>query len=110
MIHRMLFIIYFYNSVEDHKFLKSPMGTLCNTRKWELQTEQECIAACRELDITYLGPWNGPDDFPKCTFTEGLDRACYFNTSPTPGRTNVNPKYAAICKNNHYSGTVNKHY
>ena len=88
--------------------MKSPIGTLCNTQNSEIQTEQECIAACRKLGITYLGPWNGPGDFPKCTFTEGLNRVCHFNTSPIPGRTNVNPKYAAICKNIDNSGTLKK--
>ena len=84
------------------------MGTLCNTKNSELQIEQECIAACKELGITYLGPWNGPGEFPKCQFTEGLNRVCHFNTSPIPGRTNVNPKFAAICKKIDYSGTLKK--
>ena len=66
--------------------------------KEELQTEQECINACSELGYQYLGSWNGPGDFPKCTFTEGGNRVCHFNTSPVPGRTNVNSEYAAICK------------
>ena len=91
------------------------MGTLCNTKNSELQIEQECIATCRELGITYLGQWNGPGDFPNCTFTEGLKvvcrvrhRVCPFNTSPIPGRTNVNPTYATICKKIDYSGTLKK--
>ena len=55
-----------------------------------------------------MGPWNGPGDFPKCTFTEGGNRVCHFNTSPIPGRTNVNPTYAAICKKIDNSGTLKK--
>jgi len=80
-------------------FQKSAKGTLCNPQTLELQTEQECINACKELGYPYLGSWNGPGDFPKCTFTEGGNRVCHFNTSPAPGRTNVNSQYAAICKN-----------
>ena len=92
----------------DNKFMKSPMGTLCNPKNSELQIEQECIAACRKLGIAYLGPFNRPGDFPKCVFTEGLNPICHFNTSPIPGRTNVNPKHAAICKKNDYQGTLKK--
>ena len=80
-------------------FQKSAKGTLCNPQTLELQTELECINACKELGYPYLGSWNGPGDFPKCTFTEGGNRVCHFNTSPAPGRTNVNSQYAAICKN-----------
>ena len=79
-------------------FQKSAKGKLCNPQTLELQTEQECINACKELGYPYLGSWNGPGDFPKCTFTEGLNRVCHFNTSPIPGRANVNSEYAAICK------------
>jgi len=79
-------------------FQKSNKGTLCNPQTLELQTEQECINACSVLGYQYLGSWNGPGDFPKCTFTEGGNRVCHFNTSPVPGRTNVNSEYAAICK------------
>ena len=77
---------------------KSTIGYLCKDQKSEIQNEQECIVACRTFGYPYLGSWNGPGDFPKCTFTEGLNKVCHFNTSPNPGRFNVNPKYAAICK------------
>jgi len=86
------------NVVAGPAFQKSAKGTTCNQQNLELQTEQECINACNELGYPYLGSWNGPGDFPKCTFTEGLNRVCHFNTSPSPGRTNVNSQYAAICK------------
>ena len=86
------------DSLNIATFQKATMGTLCNPQTLELETEQECINACNALGYPYLGSWNGPGDFPKCTFTEGLNRVCHFNTSPVPGRTNVNSQYAAICK------------
>ena len=82
----------------DITYQKSPMGSLCKSQDMELETEQECKEACLQLGFPYLGSWNDPGDFPQCTFTEGLNRVCHFNTSPTPGRTNVNSQYAAICK------------
>ena len=91
-------IKYIFDPADDENFWKSPIGALCNPQSSELQTEQECKDACNKLSISYLGSWNGPGDFPKCTFTEGLNRVCHFNTSPIPGRTNVNSKYSAICR------------
>ena len=81
--------------VEGYK--KSNMGSLCSEQAYEIQTEQECISACKSMGITYLGSWNGPGDFPKCTYTEGGNRVCHFNTSPSPGRSNPNSQYSAIC-------------
>ena len=78
-------------------FEKTTMGTLCNPVAQELATEAECITACGQLGFPYLGSWNGPGDFPKCVYTEGLNKVCHFNTSPSPGRVNVNSKYSAIC-------------
>merc|ERR1712126_721131 len=49
------------------------------------------------MGINYLGSWNGPGEMPKCTYTEGLNRVCHFNTSPSPSRTNVRKEYSAIC-------------
>merc|ERR1712212_274006 len=77
---------------------KTKMGTTCAKRVLEIKKEKECIQACAELEYQYLGPWDGRDDFPACTFTEGLNKVCHFNTNKNPGRTNVNPKYSAICK------------
>ena len=83
-------------------YQKSPAGTLCHPQHFpysmEIKTEQECRAACTILGYPYLSPWNGPGDFPKCVFTEKLNRVCHFNTSPFPGRSNVNQNYSAICK------------
>merc|ERR1712212_650757 len=39
------------------------------------------------MGIEYLGSWDGPGEIPKCTYTEGLNRVCHFNTSPNPSRT-----------------------
>ena len=79
-------------------FQKSAVGTLCQPQNLELQTEQDCRTACSKLGYPYRGSWNGPGDFPKCVFTERVNRVCHFNTSSQPGRTNVNGKYAAICR------------
>ena len=83
--------------VDEDRFEKSSMGTLCNSKNIELQTEDECKIACAELGFSYKGSFNGPGDFPKCQYTEGGNRGCYFNTSPSPGRSDVNSKYSAIC-------------
>ena len=83
---------------DGKKFEKSAQGSLCNPQNNELATEGDCITACAELGIQYSGSWDGPNDFPKCVYTEGLNKVCHFNTSPNPGRTDINPKYTAICK------------
>lgn len=86
--------------VEGYK--KSNMGSPCSKQAYEIQTEQECISACKSMGINYLGSWDGPGDFPKCTYTEGKNRVCHFNTSPNPSRAKVFRKepakdYSAIC-------------
>ena len=53
---------------------KTKMGTTCAKRVLEIKKEKECIQACTDLGYQYLGPWDGPDDFPACTFTEGLNK------------------------------------
>merc|ERR1712126_661132 len=77
---------------------KTPMGTTCAKRVLEIKKEKKCIQACAELGYQYLGSWDEAGDFPACTFTEGLNKVCHFNTNKNPGRTDVNPKYSAICK------------
>ena len=94
----MLMNKYLDTAASDKRFQKSPMGSLCQSQDLELETEQECKEACLKLGYPYLGSWNDPGDFPKCTFTEGLNKVCHFNESPSPERIKVNPKYAAICK------------
>ena len=93
---RTLFMILFIG------YQKSRAGTLCQPQHFpysmEIETEQECKTACTILGYPYLSPWNGPGDFPKCVFTDKSNRVCHFNTSPFPGRSDVNPNYAAICK------------
>merc|ERR1719370_707164 len=49
------------------------------------------------MGIEYLGSWDGPGEIPKCTYTEGLNRVCHFNTSPNPTRTAIRKEYSAIC-------------
>ena len=83
---------------DGKKFEKAAKGSLCNPQTNELAKEGDCITACAELGFQYLGSWNGPGDFPKCLYTEGFNKVCHFNTSPSPGRTKPNPQYAAICK------------
>ena len=79
-------------------YQKSAMGSSCSKRALEIKKESECKQACTELGITYLSPWDGPGDFPGCTYTEGLNKVCHFNTNKNPGRSNLNPNYSAICK------------
>jgi len=79
-------------------YKKSTMGTLCENELLEIKTEAECRGACTALGYPYLSSWDGPGDFPRCTFTEGYNQVCHFNTNANPGRTNVNSRYAAICK------------
>jgi len=81
--------------VEGYK--KSNMGSACSEQAYDIQTEQECISACQSMGIEYLGSWDGPGEIPKCTYTEGLNRVCHFNTSPNPSRTAIRKEYSAIC-------------
>ena len=84
--------------ISNERFLKTKIGTLCNPQSSELQTEQDCKDACGEFGYPYKGSWDEEGGFPKCQFTEGVNRVCHFNTNPNPDRTREYPKYAAICK------------
>merc|ERR1711962_1986782 len=78
---------------------KIQRGTLCSaTGSKEITSANECKAAAEELGLVWAGSWNGPNDFPGCLHAEDGRNKVYFNTSPNPRRTNLNPKYAAICE------------
>jgi len=78
---------------------KIQRGTLCSaTGSKEITSENECKAAAKELGLVWAGSWNGPNDFPGCLYAEDGRNKVYFNTSPNPRRTNLNPNYAAICE------------
>jgi len=74
-------------------------GTLCSaTGSKEMTSENKCKAAGEKLGLVWAHSWNGPNDFPGCLHAEDGRNRVYFNTSPHPRRTNLNPKYAAICE------------
>ena len=54
--------------------------------------------ASAKLGLIWHRAWNGPDEFPGCLYAEDGRNKVYFNVSPNPRRTNLNPEYAAICK------------
>ena len=63
----------------------------------EIWSEKECKQAATELGFQWGNSWDGPGDFPACLYVEDGNKNVHFNLSPKPARTNVNPKYAAIC-------------
>lgn len=50
------------------------------------------------LKLVWKASYDGPNDFPACFHAEDVRNKVFFNTSPKPKRTNLWPKYAAICK------------
>ena len=80
-------------------FKKIQLGTLCDSQSMdEIQSAKECVTAAEHLGLQWAHSWNGPNDFPGCLFAQDGRNKVYFNTSPRPGRTNLNPRYSAICK------------
>ena len=86
-------------------FEKTRVGTLCRDEEYEITSEGQCKQAGELLGLQWANSWNGPNDFPACLYADDGRNMVYFNLSPNPGRTNLNPKYSAICmttgKNNH---------
>ena len=104
-----LLVVFAIAAVQGYE--KSKIGTNCEIRALEIKTESECKQACASLSYRYLGSWNGPNDFPGCTFTEGFNRVCHFNTNSNPDRKLNCPncaKYAAICKKCEDTATGNR--
>ena len=58
----------------------------------------ECKAAATKLGLEWADSWSGQGDFPSCLHAEDGRNKVYFNTNKNPGRSNLNQKYAAICK------------
>ena len=79
---------------------KKPVSTLCSDVKYEITSESECKEAGEVLGLTWAHAWDGPGDFPACLHADDGRNEVFFNLSPNPGRTNVNPKYSAICRTN----------
>ena len=74
-------------------------GTLCETEGLlEITSAAECKTAAQNLGLQWAAAWNGPNNFPGCLLAKDGRNKVYFNLSPNPGRTRLNPKYAAICK------------
>ena len=81
----------------DAAYKMMGFGFLCSDKTYELN-EQECRQAGESLGLPWGGTWTGKDQFPACLYVGDETHAVYFNLSPKPRRTNVNPKWAAICK------------
>ena len=83
----------------DATVIKIQVSTLCTAEGlYEITSEVGCKEAAETLGLTWGSKYNGPNDFPKCFYTDDGRNHVIFNTSPKPGRTNLHPKYAAICK------------
>ena len=79
-------------------YSKGLLGTLCGSQDlYEITSEGECKAAAAALGLEWKVAWNGPNDFPACFHAEDGRNKVFFNTSPSPRRTNLPPNYAAIC-------------
>ena len=84
---------------------RTPVGILCSDQTFEISSQSECSQAGELLGLGWAHTWEGHGDFPACLYAEDGRNEVFFNLSPNPGRTNVNPKYSAICRvegnNNH---------
>lgn len=83
----------------EKSYMKTDAGQHCERKDQEITTATECKAAGIKLGFKWAHSWNGHNDFPACLRAEDGRNTIYFNTSPSPKRNGVNPKYAAICKN-----------
>ena len=84
---------------ETRPFRKIAAGTLCSDKHLEeISSETECKAATEALGFQYSSSWDGTNDFPACLYAHDGRNSAYFNKSPNPNRTNLDPSYAAICK------------
>ena len=86
-------LIYVLDNLE---YEVTPKGSMCNSIHSEIKTVAECQRAAIKLGLQWGSAWNGTNDFPSCLLAQ--DGKVYFNLSPNPGRTNVYPKYSAICR------------
>ena len=78
---------------------KIQLGTLCSAEDLdEIESADECQAAGTKLGLTWKGAGSWTGDFPACFHAEDGRNTVYFNTDQNPERTNLNQKYAAICK------------
>ena len=89
----------FYHKIFSVDYEKIQPGTLCTSEAMdEIRSEDECKEAAHRLGLQWAQSWNGPNDFPGCVYAQDGRNKVYFNVSPNPRRTNLNPEYAAICK------------
>ena len=72
-------------------------GSLCSDTRYEIKSETECKNAATALGHEWNKSWTGDNDFPVCFFAHDWRKSVFFNLSPNPNRTNVHPKYSAIC-------------
>ena len=84
----------------DSNYKTAAKGSMCSELSDEINSETECKNAATKLGLKWGLAWNGPNDFPACLYAQDGRNLVYFNSSPNPGRENVNSTYAAICKSN----------
>lgn len=83
----------------ETSFEKIRGGALCETEGYaEITSATECQAAARKLGLQWKAAWYGNNHFPGCLLSEIGQKKVYFNLSPNPRRTDLNPNFAAICK------------
>ena len=80
------------------QYQKIRLGTLCSDQNLaEIESADQCKAAGESLGLKWGDAWDGPNDFPGCLYADDGRSEVWFNTSPTPGRTNLPQTFAAIC-------------
>ena len=89
---------FIFATLEPLAYEKMPVGSMCTDIKLEITSAIECKSAGELLGLRWASTWGGGGDFPACIYADDGRKTVYFNTSPSPGRTNVNPRYSAICK------------
>ena len=89
---------YHYHNIFLVQYQKIKLGTLCSDQSLaEIESAYQCKDAGEGLGLKWGGAWDGPNEFPRCYYADNGINEVWFNTSPTPKRTNLPEVFAAIC-------------
>ena len=90
--------MFYHFNWETKIYVKLENGQVCQPpASMPITSEQDCIAAATSLGLHWKVSWNGINDFPGCLFADDGRSKVYFNLSPYPATSNLNPNYAGIC-------------
>ena len=87
--------VYFLIFTASYK--KTERGSPCDERQYEITSEVECKLAGDSLGLSWGVAYDGNNDFPACLYADDSRKKVYYNSSPTPKRTDFKSKYSAIC-------------